>query len=210
MNTLKLWERFCFGDNLSPMSRAPIPFWNPGIPFLTILDGLSIWSGSCWTACFPRERRLLSPYALDRAARSPKYQASSSWQTIRIMTSSCPVPLHRSLNCCLRVTQLPPSLSRTITKRIPGSCQARSMRGMFRSRSCLPSCGIQRKCWPGSRPGNNRGRSPLSIACIERSSSRKTTRPTTAIPLPIAPASRADPVGRPHWPDQAGLRCLLA
>jgi dihydroxy-acid dehydratase len=57
----------------------------------------------------------------------------------------------------LTSTQAAASLSRSTTKRSPGTRQAASLRGTLRSRSLLPSCGTHRKCSPSTKPGSSLG-----------------------------------------------------
>ena len=85
-----------------------------------------------------------SSKAAANAARSPRYQPSSSWQTRRTIVSGRPPWAHNACKLRFTATQSAPSLSRRTTKWSPGMRQAASFRAMLRSRSLLPSCGMHK------------------------------------------------------------------
>ena len=66
-----------------------------------------------------------SPKAAAMASGSPRYQASSSWQTMRIRASSCPVCWQKPRNRCLRAMQSPPIVVSDNDKAVAGFCANR-------------------------------------------------------------------------------------
>ncbi len=113
-----------------------------------------------------------------------------------------------------RRTQSPPSLSRRMTKRTPGSRHARSLRGMLFSRSLFPSCAKHMKVKSGYRRGSN----PFGRFRMDASSTKKTTlfngaallRPLRAATAGRAGrkrlASRASRAGHLHELEPGGVR----
>ncbi len=170
----------------SPILRAPDIFWNSGISLKISLEGFLIASGSRYLAFFPTSFSVWLPNALLIASGSPKYHASNYWHAIRTSASGRRASTHNRVSLRFSKLQSPPSLSRTITKRVSGSRQAASFRGMLFSRSCLPSCGTHINWIPGIK----RGRRQSRRAFIERSSRRKTIRFIPSRPR-TAPASKA-------------------
>ena len=119
------------------------------------------------------------------ASGSLKYHDSNSWQTIRIRVSSLSPRRQSRRSRSFNAMQSPLSLSRSMTNLAPGSRQWRRVLEMLRSRSVLPSCGMQWK----DRSGKRRGRKTSKNACIERSSRRNITRPNVTRPLRTYSAS---------------------
>ena len=121
--------------------------------------------------CFAYRTRFGRPRAPPTAARSPKYQLSSSRHAILMMVSGFPASRHFRASSRLTARQSAASWSRSTTNTLFGTRQPRNRRTMFFSRSCFPSKTTYRIC---TAEGSTRGSNPFSISRADGSSRRNT------------------------------------